>query len=85
MAIPFEKESDIVWQSQEHFFDDQGGLLPVANTAKLGKLVGTLCCMSRAWSLGKTLLWPLYRILADFQEFMLEGKLKYRKAQVELG
>ena len=68
LAIPSEKESNIIWQFQEHFFDDQGGLLPVANTVKLGKLVGTLCHMSQAWSLGKTLLWPLYRNLTNFQE-----------------
>ena len=85
LAIPAEKEENVIRQFQEDFFDDQGGLLPVVNTEKLGKLVGSLCHMSQAWSLGKTLLWPLYRILANFQTYTPEGKVTYRKAQVELG
>ena len=85
LAIPSDKESNIIQVFQEDFFDDRGGLLPVANTVKLGKLVGSLCHMSQAWSMGKTLLWPLYQILAEFREVTPEGKTVYRKAQVELG
>ena len=85
LAIPADKENNIIQVFQEEIFDDQGGLLPVVNTVALGKLVGSLCHMSQAWSQGKTLLWPLYRILAKFREVTPEGKTVYRKAQVELG
>ena len=32
LAIPSDKESNIIQVFQEDFFDDRGGLLPVANT-----------------------------------------------------
>ena len=85
LAIPPEKEMAVVLQIQEELFDEEGGLLPVANTVALGKLVGVLCHMSQAWALGKTLLWPLYQLLNAFREYTPEGKVRYRKAQVELG
>ena len=59
--------------------------MEVVNTAELGKLVGSFCHMSQAWSLGKTLLLPLYIILMDYREVTPEGKLRYRQAQVKLG
>ena len=59
--------------------------MDVGNTTALGKLVGTFCHMSQAWSFGKTLLWPLYMLLKDYREVTPEGKLRYRQAQVKLG
>ena len=59
LAILADKEDNIIQVLQKDFFDDLGGLFPVVNTEKLGKLMGSLCHMSQAWSLGKTLLWPL--------------------------
>ena len=70
---------------QEEFFDEDGGLMPFVDTVKLGKLVGTFCHMSQGWALGKTLLWPLYKLLSAYREYSSEGKPYYRKAQVELG
>ena len=49
LAIPADKEQYTIQTFQNDFFDDRGGLLPVANTVKLGKLVGSLCHMSQAW------------------------------------
>ena len=85
LAIPSQKEMAVVFQIQEGFFDEDGGLLPVVNTIALGKLVGVLCHMSQAWALGKTLLWPLYQLLEKYKTYTPEGKVRYRKAQVELG
>ena len=85
LAIPSQKETAVVFQIQEGFFDEDGGLLPVVNTIALGKLVGVLCHMSQAWALGKTLLWPLYQLLEKYKTYTPEGKVRYRKAQVELG
>ena len=85
LAIPHKKELALVFEIQEKFFDERGGLLDVVNTTALGKLVGTFYHMSQAWSLGKTLLWPLYTLLKDFREVTPEGKLRYRQAQVKFG
>ena len=75
----------MILEIQEKFFDERGGLLDVVNTTALGKLVGSFCHMSQAWSLGKTLLWPLYMVIKDYREVTPEGKLRYRQAQVQLG
>ena len=85
LAIPEKKEIAVILEIQDKFFDDRGGLRDVVNTTELGKLVGTFCHMSQAWSLGKTLLWPLYTLLKDYREVTPEGKLRYRQAQVNLG
>ena len=65
-------------------FDDIGGLIPFANSVKLGNLVGILCHMSQGWALGKTLLWPLYKLLSSYREYDTDGKLRYRKALAKL-
>ena len=85
LAIPQEKENATIMRIQEEFFDEDGGLMPFVDTVKLGKLVGTFCHMSQGWALGKTLLWPLYKLLSAYREYSPEGKPYYRKAQVELG
>ena len=80
LAIPHKKELAVILEIQEKFFDERGGLRDVVNTTALGKLVGTFCHMSQAWSLGKTLVWPLYMLLKDYREVTPEGKLRYRQA-----
>ena len=85
LAIPLEKEDATIMRIQDEFFDENGGLMPFVNTVKLGRLVGTFCHMSQGWALGKTLLWPLYKLLSAYREYTPEGKPYYRKAQVELG
>ena len=85
LAIPNQKELALILEIQEKFFDERGGLLDVVNTTALGKLVGSFCHMNQTWSLGKTLLWPLYMVLKDYREVTPEGKLSYRQAQVQLG
>ena len=85
LAIPQKKEEAVILKIQEEFFDDDGGLMPFVNTVELGKMVGTFCHMSQGWALGKTLLWPLYKILSAYKEYTPEGKHCYRKAQAELG
>ena len=34
--------------------------------------------------MGKTLLWPLYKLLSSYREYDSNGKLRYRKAQAKL-
>ena len=34
--------------------------------------------------MGKTLLWPLYKLLSCYREYDSDGKLRYRKAQAKL-
>ena len=78
----------VILDIQEKFFDERGGGgggLDIVNTAELGKLVGSFCHVSQAWSLGKTLLWPLYMVLKNYREVTPEGKVGYRQAQVNLG
>ena len=84
LAIPQEKEEATLLQIQDDLFDDIGGLMPFADTAKLGKLVGIFCHMSQGWAMGKTLLWPLYKLLSCYREYDKDGKLRYRKAQAKL-
>ena len=83
-AIPQEKEEATLLQIQEDLFDEVGGFKTVADTAKLGKLVGIFCHMSQGWAMGKTLLWPLYKLLSSYREYDTDGKLRYRKAQAKL-
>ena len=55
-----------------------------ANTVKLGKFGGIFCLMSEAWALGKTLLWPLCKLLSSYREYDTGGKLRCHKAQAKL-
>ena len=66
----------MLFEIQDKFSDERGGLMDAVNTKALGKLVDSFCHMSQAWSLGKTLLWPLYMILRDYCEVTTEGKLR---------
>ena len=84
LAIPQEKEESTLLQIQDDLFNDDGGFMPFADTAKLGKLVGIFCHMSQGWAMGKTLLWPLYKLLSGYREYDSDGKLRYRKAQAKL-
>ena len=54
MAMPAEREKNIIRQFNEDFFADI--VVPVASAVKLGTLVGLFRHMSQAWSLGKALL-----------------------------
>ena len=85
LAIPPEKEEATIFKIQEEFFEDDGGLRDHASTVELGRMVGIFCHMSQAWALGKTLLWPLYKLLGGNREVTSYGKVYYRESQVELG
>ena len=42
-------------------------------------MVGAFCHMGQAWALGKTVEWPLFKLLYGYMEVTCDGKFYYRK------
>ena len=73
LGIPEEKLEALLQTFHTHFMD-AGAWLEEVNTKVLEKLVGTLCHYSKAWPLGKTLLWPLYKLMIPQRAYTAEGR-----------
>ena len=82
-GIPEEKLQDLLQRFHKDFME-AGAWLEKVNTKSLEKLVGTLCHYSNAWPLGKTLLWPLYKLMIPYRVYTTEGRPYMLSEMVQL-
>ena len=83
ISIPEDKITNTILFYNKEIFEDGKGFRREVNTRILDGLIGVLCYYSQAWSLGKTLLWPLYVALGEYRK-TVDGKPHLLDGMVEL-
>ena len=83
IQIPEDKVGNTRAFFQAKLFEKEGVLKQQVQTKTLDELVGVLCHYSQTWPRGKTLLWPLYMLLSEYQGTW-RGKPKLLNAPVSL-
>ena len=81
IRIPEDKVTNTVLFYRKEILEDSGGFKKVVQSRTLEELIGVLCHFSQCWSLGKTLLWPLYIALSEYLGTW-EGKPKVLAAPI---